>query len=287
MHIMRSLWRPYAWIIISLAVLILAGCPGPQPASSQRNQTDENDTSQETRSDPDAKSTSDLATESVEESIANAAFDLLARLGCDTSALEVISMELLQSEYSLLWGVIIGNDLNEIANFHINEETLQVEFMIVRHSGDVIPPTMNREKNLITQFAEALGLEVEGYRLAGWLQPDKVGSEYRKYARQNDWEIAVGRVHIGAPPDAEAKLVFSRIENELVLPVNIQISRDDAVSAAQSFLDDSDAELSHVELIQLRCEPYGPTDFRVYWEVVFGEQVVHVDADDGTIMEAP
>ena len=44
---------------------------------------------------------------------------------------------------------------------------------------------------------------------------------------------------------------------------------------------------SSVELIQLPSEPYGPTDFRIYWEVMFDDHVVHVRADNGSILEAP
>ncbi len=64
---MRTLWWPYPWIFISLAVLILAGCQGSQPEPSQQNRTDENDTLQEIESDPDVHSEPDLTTETSDE----------------------------------------------------------------------------------------------------------------------------------------------------------------------------------------------------------------------------
>lgn len=275
---MKKFLQLALFVTVFIYTPALAGCPGPRPASPDQNQ---NGNVQDTTVDPTHPNEQAAGPQDVEMSIANVGMDLLAKLGYDTTTLEVISMEFSPTDFILLWNVKIGNELGIVADFNINEETLKFEFLsfIFVRDGVLVPSSLGPDDSPLERIAKALGLEEEGYRL---VVEKEATWEYRKYATWYEWQIAVSHAVIIAPPDEDVAILFDYRENELIEPVTINIDRDAAVSAALAQLDDSvpGMEPSRVDLIQLSSEPYGPNDFRVYWEVVYGGQVVHIPAND-------
>ncbi len=257
--------------IIIISVPAITGCPGPRPASQDQDQTGQNGSANVTdRHD-------------VDTSITNVGMDLLAELGYDVNTLEVSSMEISPGDNSLLWRVVIGNGFSNIADFRINEESLRFEllnFILVR-DGVLAPSSLGPDESPLGHITEALGLQEEGYRL---VVEKEAAWEYRKYADWNEWQIAVSHVVIMVPLDEDAAILIDYRENELMEPVSINIDRDDAVSSAESFLDDpavTGTEPTFVDLIQREVES---GTFTVFWEVMFGDHIVQINADDGSIL---
>ena len=278
--VMKKFLQLALFVTVFIYALALAGCPGPRPASPDQNQ---NGNVQDTTVDPAHPNEQATGPQDVEMSIGNVGMDLLAKLGYDTTTLEVISMEFSPADFKLLWNVKIGNELGIVADFNINEETLKFEFLsfIFVRDGVLAPSSLGPDDSPLERIAGALGLEEEGYRL---VVEKEAKREYRKYATWYEWQIAVSHAVIIAPPDEDAAILFDYRENELIEPVIINIDRDAAISEAKSQLVDPapGIEPSRVDLIQLPSEPYGSTDFRIYWEVVYGDQVVHIPANDGS-----
>jgi hypothetical protein len=278
-----------ALILGLLAVLALAGCPASRSSEPGQENTSEGLPSEKSPDPPDSEvqTASDPVSEDRTAAVTEVAMGFLRGLGYDTSTLEVTSMELLPIEYLLMWNVKIGNDLGSVADFNVNEDTLKLEQLglILSRDGILAPENVSPDDDLAGRIAEAIGLMDEGYRLA---KENGGQKEYRKYADWDEYQIAVSYVVIAVPPVEAAPILLEWREGELHPPVVINIDRDTAKSKAISYLGDSAAgtEPSSVDLIQYGTWLYDATDFPVYWEFVFGQQIVNVNTDDGEIMGA-
>ncbi|MCX6645067.1 MAG: hypothetical protein NTY09_01710 [bacterium] len=278
-----------ALILGLLAVLTLTGCPASRSSEPGQENTSEGLPSEESPAPPDSEvqAASDPVSEDRTAAVTEVAMGFLEKLGYDASTLEVTSLELLPIEYLRVWGVKIGNDLGNVAEFHVNEDTLRLEELgfIYSREGIIAPENVSPDDDLPGLIAEAIGLGDKGYRLT---KENGGQNEYRKYADWDEYQIAVSYFVIFVPPDETATILLDFREGELHPPVVINIDRDAAISRAISYLGDSatGTEPSSVDLIQWGTWLSNGTDFPVYWEFAFGQQVVHVNASNGAIMEA-
>ncbi|MFH1675857.1 MAG: hypothetical protein ABIC40_02445 [bacterium] len=221
------------------------------------------------------------------KAIDEAAMNFMEKLGFDKSSLKITFKQIQSGEKTIQWSVIVENDSDVSAEFTINETTLRPEiFSLKGRMNEGFPPALKPGDDLTERIARALDLESEGYRPSKWRQ-EKVAREYRKYEKMGDLEICVGKIIIVAPLDPNALIIITFIEEPLIAKTEIKLDRDAAISIADKFIDKSGLIPINVELTQEKCPPFGPEDFAIFWEVSYGSRMVHVRADDGSILEAP
>jgi hypothetical protein len=272
-----------------LAVLMLTGCPAPQSQTPSRDGSNESTAPGEISNvqNPGVQDTPGPETEDREVVVRETALGFMGKLGYDTSTLEITSMELQPAADMVLWNVQIGNDLGKVADLNVNENTLRMTLLglIFIREGILAPGDAGSDDDPAGRIADAIGLIDEGYRL---VKANGTQNEYRKYADWEDYQIAMSYVVISVPPDEASAVLLDWREGELHPPVVINIDREEAIAKAISYLGDSlsGTEPSSVDLIQYGTWAAGGTDFPVYWEVAFGQQIVNVNTANGEIMGA-
>ncbi len=291
MDTMKLLRRLIQCIPVCCIALLLISCPDSRPSSPSRDNGEDEVPSHEMLPDSslsNGQATPSPESENVEETIINKAMGMMASLGYDVSALEINSMEFNPTDFSLVWMIRIGDDLSDFAGLGVNEETMRVEFLTLKvREDDPVCQALIGDESSADRIIDAMDIETEKYIRISWQSGIGNMVEFRKYVTRDEWEIAVGQVHIATSPEPGAPVLMNLIEHELMSFAAIETDRDSAVSAAASFLGSPVGDPTHAELIQLRSEPYGPDDFTVYWEVVFDDRVVHVNSGDGSIIGAP
>ena len=226
-----------------------------------------------------------------DRNIRAAVFDLMAKLGFNTQQISISSLDLLPGEDVDHWSVNFDYAEGPLARVVIDESTFRPSmFKSSVRAGDFLPRALRIGEDNVQLIAQSLGLtEENGYRKADWLgQPARVVGEFRKYSRAGDWEIAVERIVIIVPPSIQAALMIHwNGVGELSAPVNVRVSRAEAISKGAGFLGKPEAEAGHAELVQQKSGSSPNAGLGIYWEVVIGGQTCHINADDGSVMKAP
>lgn len=267
----------------ALSVLFLAvSCVGV-PGDKKPGDGNGTSSAQQSTNPPDTMNDTD-------RNIRGAVFDLMAKLGFNTQQLSISSLNLLSGEDAIRWSANLNCAEGPLGRVVIDESTFRPSmFQTGVRAGEILPRALRVGEDNVQLIAQSLGLtEENGYRKVDWLgQPAGVTGEFRKYSRAGDWEIAVERIVIIAPPSIQAALMINWDGvGELSAPVNVRVSRAEAISKAAGYLGKPEAEAGHAELVQQKSGSTSNAGLGIFWEVVFGRQKCHINADDGSIMEA-